>query len=112
MASKYRNRKVTFNGQTYDSKKELLWHQRYVVQQMASDPAQRVVEVRRQVQFILIPQQEGERQAVYTADFVVDYADGRQEVVDVKSPPTRRLPDYVLRRKLMLHVHGIRIKEV
>lgn len=52
-----------------------------------------------------------EQNAVYTADFVYRDKDGNEVVEDVKSEVTRKEADYVLRRKLMLHVHGIRIKE-
>lgn len=52
-----------------------------------------------------------ESKAVYTADFVYYDEDGNEVVEDTKSEITRREADYVLRRKLMLHVHGIRIKE-
>lgn len=51
-----------------------------------------------------------EHNAVYTADFVYHEA-GKLVVEDVKSDITRKEKDYVLRRKLMLHVHGIRILE-
>lgn len=51
-----------------------------------------------------------EQNAVYTADFVYNEA-GELVVEDVKSEATRKEPDYVLRRKLMLHVHGIKILE-
>lgn len=51
-----------------------------------------------------------EQKAVYTADFVY-VRDGETVVEDVKSDITRKEADYVLRRKLMLHVHGIRILE-
>ena len=51
-----------------------------------------------------------EQNAVYTADFVY-YKDGDLIVEDVKSDVTRKEADYVLRRKLMLHVHNIRILE-
>ena len=51
-----------------------------------------------------------EKNAVYTADFVYR-KDGELVVEDVKSDVTRKEKDYVLRRKLMLHVHGIRILE-
>lgn len=44
-----------------------------------------------------------EQNAVYTADFVY--------VEDCKSEYTRKEKDYILRRKLMLHVHGIHIVE-
>jgi len=52
-----------------------------------------------------------EQNAVYTADFVYKDGNGTEIVEDTKSEATRKEPDYVLRRKLMLHVHGIRIKE-
>ena len=52
-----------------------------------------------------------EQNAVYTADFVYRDKDGNEVVEDVKSEITRKEADYVLRRKLMLHVWGIRILE-
>lgn len=52
-----------------------------------------------------------EKNAVYTADFVYDDADGKLVVEDTKSEYTRKEKDYVLRRKLMLHVHNIKILE-
>lgn len=52
-----------------------------------------------------------EQNAVYTADFVYHDKDGNEVVEDVKSEVTRKEADYVLRRKLMLHVWGIRILE-
>ena len=52
-----------------------------------------------------------EQNAVYTADFVYRDKHGNKVVEDVKSEITRKEADYVLRRKLMLHVHGIRILE-
>lgn len=52
-----------------------------------------------------------EKNAVYTADFVYTDADGKLVVEDTKSEYTRKEKDYVLRRKLMLHVHNIKILE-
>lgn len=52
-----------------------------------------------------------EKNAVYTADFVYHTVDGTLIVEDCKSEITRKEADYVLRRKLMLHVHGIRVLE-
>lgn len=52
-----------------------------------------------------------EKNAVYTADFVYYDADGNLVVEDTKSEYTRKEKDYVLRRKLMLHVHNIKILE-
>lgn len=52
-----------------------------------------------------------EQNAVYTADFVYRDKDGNEIVEDTKSEVTRKEADYVLRRKLMLDRHGIRVKE-
>lgn len=51
-----------------------------------------------------------EKAAYYTADFTY-HRNGEYVVEDVKSDFTRKEKDYVLRRKLMLHVHNIRIFE-
>lgn len=64
-----------------------------------------------QKRFQIIPKQDGERPAHYTADFAYFECDGTYVVEDCKSPITRKEPAYVLRKKLMLLVHGIRIKE-
>lgn len=79
--------------------------------------------LRRQVRYILIPSQWGEcgedlkgrpvsvcleRACHYVADFVYDLG-GQTVVEDVKGV---RTPAYVIKRKLMLWVHGIKIREV
>ncbi len=69
--------------------------------------------LKRQVKYELIPSQRingkvVERSCTYVADF--SYWDGDQYVVeDTKGFKTK---DYIIKRKLMLHVHGIRIHEV
>lgn len=80
--------------------------------------------LREQVRFELIPAQyeettEGgktkrrciERACTYVADFVYLNEQGEQVVEDVKSPITRT-KEYIIKRKLMLFVYGIRVKEV
>lgn len=103
---------VSESGEKYDSNKERAHHQALEAARHAKDPSQRVVEIIRQQKFELIPKQDGERAVNYFADFVVTYADGHREVQDTKSEPTRRDKAYVLKRKLMLRVHGIRIIEL
>jgi hypothetical protein len=49
-----------------------------------------------------------EHSCVYVADFVYTQ-EGRKIVEDAKG---FRTPEYIIKRKLMLWVHGIRIKEV
>ena len=48
----------------------------------------------------------------YIADFVYTDAGGKTVVEDVKSPATRKKESYVLKRKLMLYIHNIKILEV
>lgn len=73
-----------------------------------------ISDLREQVRYVLIPAQrddEGrliEHQCVYVADFVYLDADGRRVVEDTKGV---RTPEYVIKRKLMLEVYGIRVKE-
>ena len=73
-----------------------------------------ITDLRRQVPFTLIPSQKGadgkviEYPVKYIADFVYT-ENGKTVVEDVKGYKT---PEYIIKRKLMLQVHGIRIKEV
>jgi hypothetical protein len=74
-----------------------------------------ISDLREQVVFLLIPSQinsEGvtEKAVRYVADFVyIDNDTGRMVVEDTKG---FRTPDYIIKRKLMLKVHGITIKEI
>lgn len=47
----------------------------------------------------------------YVADFVYQ-ADGQTVVEDVKSPATRKLAVYRLKKHLMMSVHGLEVVEV
>ena len=74
--------------------------------------------LQKQVVYSLIPAQYGvvdgkkkclERACTYRADFV--YFDERTKELVVEDTKGFRTKDYVIKRKLMLHEHGIRIKE-
>ena len=68
-----------------------------------------------QVPFELIPTQRDkdgtvlERSCHYIADFVYTDHQGNRIVEDTKGVRTK---EYIIKRKLMLRVHGIRIKEI
>lgn len=69
-----------------------------------------------QVRYQLVPSQKGEdgkvieRAVCYVADFrYLRIHDNKLIVEDTKGVRTK---DYIIKRKLMLHMHGIRIKEV
>lgn len=107
--AKYHNRKITRDGETFDSKKEYLRFAELSLLERAG----KVKDLKRQVKFELIPAQriDGkvvERACTYVADFVYQQ-DGKTVVEDTKGVKTK---DYIIKRKLMLYIHGIRIKEV
>lgn len=95
----------------YDSRKE---HRRANELKMLQR-AGAIANLREQVPFLLIPAQRGddgkviERACSYIADFVyTDNSTGCTVVEDTKGVRTK---EYIIKRKLMLHVHGIRITE-
>lgn len=113
-ASKYRNTKCEHDGIKFDSLKERA-HWFELVQRQARGE---IRDLQLQVCFELTPRKrrddgEWERASSYVADFVyVEVATGKQVVEDVKSPATRKNPAYVQKRKQMLAVHDVSIKEI
>ena len=124
--NKYHNIKTkTFSGKVYDSRKEA----RRSVELKLLQRAGEIKDLREQVKYVLIPAQyetneryskkgerlkDGlkliERECSYVADFVyIDVKTGNTVVEDTKGVRTK---EYIIKRKLMLHVHGIRIKEI
>ena len=103
--AKYRNKKVTADGITFDSKKE---YNRYCELKLL-EKAGLIKDIKRQVKFELIPKQEGERTVNYVADFVYYDKHGEMVVEDTKGVRTK---EYIIKRKLMLWRLGIQIIEV
>lgn len=118
--SKYRSKKITKDGITYDSLKEY----RRFCELSLLEKAGAITDLQRQVEFVLIPVQKEadtkgvrggiikgktiERAVKYVADFVY-MENGKKVVEDTKGVKTK---DYIIKRKLMLWVHNIRIKEI
>ena len=109
--SKYGARKVTYDGKTFDSQKEA---QRYAELRLL-ERGKVISDLRCQVKFELLPAQKVKGQLVeravnYVADFTyVDKRTGEFIVEDTKGFKTK---EYILKRKMMLYFHGIRIREV
>lgn len=106
---KYGNRKVERDGIVFDSVKEC---QRYCELKLMQR-AGVISDLQLQVPYELIPTQRidgklAEKALNYVADFVYKQ-NGQTVVEDTKGMRTR---DYIIKRKLMLYVHGIRIREV
>lgn len=124
MQTKYHSKKAYYKTLVFDSKKE---RDRYVYLCLL-ERAGEIHNLRRQVKFLLIPTQaeyyerysektgkrlkDGvrvlERECNYIADFVYEQ-DGKTIVEDTKGFKT---PDYIIKKKLMLYIHKIQIKEV
>lgn len=116
--NKYHARKCEFDGELFDSLKEKRRWQELLLLEKAG----KISNLRRQVKYTLIPAQREiilrngrpiqgkiiEREVAYRADFVYE-ENGQTVVEDVKGMKTR---DYILRRKMMLYFHGIRVKEI
>lgn len=108
--SKYRNKKTS----GYDSKKE--YNRAFELQMLERKGI--ISGLQKQVKFLLIPAQyQGsgkekkciERSCSYYADFVYWDKDGNMVVEDTKG---LRTEVYKIKKKLMLSVHGIMVKEV
>lgn len=128
--SKYKSRKAKIKGLVFDSHKEA---RRYYELSLL-EKARVIQDLQRQVPFELIPAQYEEiltgefykrgklkgqpktkrvcieKSVVYNADFVY-YENGKKVVEDTKSEATKT-KDYIIKRKLMLYIHGIKIREV
>lgn len=99
--NKYNARKTVMCGHTFDSKREA----DYYLELLARKQAGEIVRIGLQPSYTLLAgfkDNTGKRHRpiTYTADFLVIYADGHTEVVEVKGVRTR---DYILRKKLFLH---------
>ena len=110
--SKYHNKKIACNGEIFDSKKE---YKRYT-ELLLLQKSGKIKDLRRQVKYTLIPAQRDdknkllERECSYYADFV--YKDIQTDDTIVEDTKGFKTAEYIIKRKLMLMMYGIRIKEV
>ena len=126
--NKYKAMKSTVNGIEFDSRKEARRYQELLLLQRAGV----ILNLQLQERFVLIPSQfetietgeyykigpkKGqpktkevcvEEAVVYVADFTY-VQNGKKVVEDTKGFKTK---DYIIKRKLMLYIHGIKIREV
>lgn len=125
--NKYGNKKVVIDGEVFDSKREACRYQELKLLEKCGA----ISDLKRQVVFELIPTQrekstkvykkgrkkgqpiEGkviEKAVTYISDFAyIDTATGKMIVEDSKGMRTEK---YIIKRKLMLYIHGIKIQEV
>ena len=120
-ARKYGNKKAQYKGAVYDSRKEA----RRAAELSLLEKAGKITDLQEQVKFVLIPTQREpdtvgvrggikkgkviEKECAYYADFVYKDENGNTVVEDTKGVKTT---EYIIKRKLMLYVHGIKIREI
>lgn len=122
MRSKYGSRKTVVDGISFDSKKEATRYRELLLLERAG----KIGNLRRQVKYVLIPAQYEnpdsptksgwgkclERECSYVADFVYDVPMEPEPVEIVEDTKGFRTEAYKIKRKMMLFMHGIRIREV
>ena len=121
---KYGNKTVVINGERFDSKREeKRWKELLLLQEAGV-----IRDLKRQVKFELVPTQyesyerkskkgkplkpgvyAAEKSVNYYADFTYYTQDGEYVVEDAKG---KRTQAYIIKRKLMLYIHHIKIREV
>lgn len=130
--SKYKATKVILDGIEFDSRKEARRYGELKLMERAGE----IKNLELQKVFVLIPAQYEDTGEVYTkgknagqpkrgkcieqsvtykADFCYIDENGKQVVEDVKGyrdPAGGAYARYIIKRKLMLYVHGIKIKEI
>ena len=117
-SSKYKSKKITVDGITFDSQKEANRYAELIQMQRAGI----IQDLQIQHSFELIPTQRDddgkiiERKCVYVADFFYyDNEKGKVIVEDVKGytdTSSAAYAKYVIKRKLMLQRYGVRITEI
>lgn len=123
-SNKYGNKKIVRDGMTFDSLKEY----RRFCELLLLERGGAITDLERQVEFELIPCQREpdiigvrggvkkgkviEQKCSYIADFVYT-ENGERVVEDVKGyKQGTAYAVFTIKRKLMLYVHGIRIREI
>ena len=127
--TKYNSRSVTVDGKVFDSEKEF----RRYLDLKALEKAGEITDLQTQVKFNLIPAQYEtierysktgkrlkdtkkciEKECSYIADFVY-IKNGEMIVEDTKGyrdPSSAGYAKFVIKRKLMLYLRGIRVREI
>lgn len=102
--SKYGNETAVKDGRSFDSKKEMRRWQDLKLLEKAGE----IQKLDLQTPFEIVI--NGIRVCIYRADFTY-FENGKLVVEDVKSDGTRKLPTYVLKKKLVKAALGIEIRE-
>ena len=110
--SKYNSKKIAADGKVFESLREFNRYRELTLLQYVG----KIYDLRCQVEYELIPPKSGrhrkERGVCYIADFVYKERTEQGDIEVVEDAKGCRTRDYIIKRKLMLAVHGISIREV
>jgi hypothetical protein len=124
-ARKYGNKKYTVDGITFDSMREAHRYQELSMMQKAGI----IQDLQLQVKFVLIPTQRERSTEVYKSgknkgklkqgkilerecSYIADFVYRENGVLIVEDAKGMRTTEYIIKRKLMLWIHCIKIREV
>jgi len=112
--SKYRAKKTEVDGITFDSRREANYYEQLKIMKRGGI----ISDFQVHPKYIIIDSYKcpttGRKIAAttYSADFLVTYPDGREEVIDVKSEATRKKDAYRIKKKAFEQRYGMPIKEI
>lgn len=106
--SKYGNKKTINNGTIFDSRRESTRWSQLVLMEKAGV----ISKLERQITFELIPKQRLKNGKCERAcKYILDFRYIKDGVTIFEDSKGMRCPSYIIKRKLMLYVHGIEIIE-
>lgn len=91
--NKYGNKRVTWNGRKFDSKAECNWAKKFEAMKKTGH----IKEIEYQPRFELIPKPN---KITYVADFRIIWANGEEEIIDIKGMETQV---FKLKKKMFKH---------
>ena len=111
--NKYGAKRTYIDGLVFDSKREAQYYKDYRLLVKSGE----IKSMTLQPTFVLLAKcknAEGKtiRSIKYSADFKLEYPDGRIEIIDVKSEATKKNAVYMLKKKLFESKYPYVIKEV
>ena len=111
--NKFNAKKIIIGGILFDSKKEGLYYLKLSMLKKATNKGDRVGEIELQPKFHYEMEYKAngntyKKKAFYKADFKVKYADGREEIIDVKGFKTAI---YKQKKKIVEALYNIEIIE-
>jgi hypothetical protein len=112
--SKYGAIKTILDGHKFDSRKEANYYSQLKIRKRIGE----ISDFTLQPKYIIIDSYKcpltGRKipATTYSADFLVTYPDGREEVIDIKSEATAKKESYRIKKKAFEQRYGIGIREV